>query len=95
VYLVAIIDWYSRLILAWGMSNTMGEEFCIEALNKSLQKGVPEIFNTDQGSQFTGNAFISTLLHHKIKPSMDGKGCATDNASIDLISHFSTKNIKI
>lgn len=83
VYLVAIIDWYSRLIMAWGMSNTMGQEFCIEALNKSLQKGTPEIFNTDQGSQFTGDAFISVLIEHKIKPSMDGKGRATDNAQIE------------
>lgn len=80
VYLVAIIDWYSRLITAWRMSNSMGEEFCIEALNESLHKGIPEIFNTDQGSQFTGNAFISILLAHEIKPSMDGKGRATDNA---------------
>lgn len=83
VYLVAVIDWYSRFILSWEMSNTMGEEFCIEALNRSLQKGVPEIFNTDQGSQFTGNAFISILLKHGIKPSMDGKGSATDNAQIE------------
>jgi len=80
VYLVAIIDWYSRLIVAWEMSNTMGEEFCIEALNRALQKEPPEIFNTDQGSQFTGHAFISILLEHGIKPSMDGKGRATDNA---------------
>lgn len=83
VYLVAIIDWYSRLITAWGISNTMGEEFCIEALNKSLLRGVPEIFNTDQGSQFTGDAFISTLLSFDIKPSMDGKGRATDNAAVE------------
>jgi putative transposase len=83
VYLVAIIDWYSRLIIAWGMSNTMGEEFCIEALNKSLQKGIPEIFNTDQGSQFTGEAFIFIILKYGIKPSMDGKGRATDNAPIE------------
>lgn len=80
VYLVAIIDWYSRFILAWEMSNTMGEEFCIEALNRALQKESPEIFNTDQGSQFTGNTFISILLERGIKPSMDGKGRATDNA---------------
>ena len=83
VYLVAVIDWHSRLIIAWEMSNTMGEGFCTEALNKSLQMGVPEIFNTDQGSQFTGNAFISILLAHGIKPSMDGKGRATDNAPIE------------
>ena len=83
VYLVAVIDWYSRLIMAWRMSNSMGEEFCIEALNEALQRGIPEIFNTDQGSQFTGDAFISVLLEHNIKPSMDGKGRATDNAPIE------------
>jgi putative transposase len=83
VYLVAIMDWHSRYVMASGMSNTMGEEFCIEALKKALQKGVPEIFNTDQGSQFTGNDFISILLEHGIKPSMDGKGRATDNAPIE------------
>jgi len=83
VYLVAIIDWYSRLVIAWKMSNTMGEEFCVDALNMALQMGTPEIFNTDQGSQFTGNAFIAVLLDRKIKPSMDGKGRATDNAPIE------------
>lgn len=83
VYLVAIIDWHSRLIITWRMSNTVGEEFCIEALNKSLQMGTPEIFNTDQGSQFTGDAFISILEKNEIKPSMDGKGRATDNAQIE------------
>jgi len=83
VYLVAVIDWYSRLILSWNMSNTMGEEFCIEALKKALQKGIPEIFNTDQGSQFTSHAFTSVLLEYNIKPSMDGKGRATDNAQIE------------
>ena len=83
VYLVAIIDWYSRLVIAWKMSNTMGEEFCVDTLNLALQMGTPEIFNTDQGSQFTGNAFIAVLLNHKIKPSMDGKGRATDNAQIE------------
>lgn len=83
VYLVAIIDWHSRMIMTCEMSNTMGEEFCTEALNKALQKGTPEIFNTDQGSQFTGDAFISILLEYGIKPSMDGKGRATDNAQIE------------
>lgn len=83
VYLVAIIDWHSRLILSWGMSNTMGEEFCIEALHKALLKDIPKIFNTDQGPQFTGNHFNQVLLDHNIKPSMDGKGRATDNAPIE------------
>lgn len=82
-YLVAVIDWYSRLILSWNMSNNMCEEFCIEALEHALKRGCPDIFNTDQGSQFTGNAFIKTLIDRDIEPSMDGKGRATDNAQIE------------
>lgn len=80
VYLVAIIDWHSRLIISFRISNSMGEDFCIDALDDALKRGTPDIFNTDQGSQFTGNAFISVILQHNIKPSMDGKGRATDNA---------------
>jgi len=83
VYLIAIIDWHSRLILSWAMSNTMQEEFCIDALQESLKRGIPTIFNTDQGSQFTGDKFLSILLAHNIQPSMDGKGRATDNAPIE------------
>ena len=85
VYLVAVIDWFSRFVLAWRMSNTMSEDFCIAALNEALQRGTPGIFNTDQGSQFTGDAFISTLLAHGIRPSMDGKGRATDNAQCERL----------
>jgi putative transposase len=83
VYLVAIIDWYSRFIMSWKMSNTMTENFCIETLQEALKRGRPEIFNTDQGSQFTGNSFISVILQNNICPSMDGKGRATDNAPIE------------
>jgi putative transposase len=83
VYLAAIIDWHSRLILAWNMSNNMSEEFCIETLEKALKRGTPQIFNTDQGSQFTGAAFLKVLTNKGIKPSMDGKGRATDNAHIE------------
>lgn len=83
VYLIAVIDWYSRFVMAWGMFNSMGEEVCIEVLKKALQKAIPEIFNTDQGSQFTGDAFLSVLLNNGIRPSMDGKGRATDNAHIE------------
>ena len=83
VYLVAVIDWHSRMIIEWGMSNYMGEEFCIEALEKALKRGMPRIFNTDQGSQFTGNSFLSIVLKNGIRPSMDGKGRATDNAQIE------------
>ena len=59
--LVAIIDWYSRYVLAWRLSNTLDADFCVEALEEALSKGKPEIFNTDQGSQFTGEAFIGLL----------------------------------
>lgn len=83
VYLVAVIDWHSRFILSSEMSNTMSEHFCIKALDDALKLGKPDIFNTDQGSQFTGNSFISILINSKIKPSMDGKGRATDNAPIE------------
>jgi putative transposase len=85
VYLVAIVDWHSRFVLSWRLSNSIDEDFCIEALLEALQMGTPEIFNTDQGSQFTGNAFISVLKSHRIEPSMDGKGRATDNAHIERI----------
>jgi len=81
VYLVAVIDWHSRMVLSWDMSNTMDEVFCTRVLESALERyGIPEIFNTDQGSQFTGDLFISTLLKNKIRPSHDGKGRATDNA---------------
>lgn len=83
IYLVAIIDWYSRFVLSWNISNFMGEEFCVDALEKAVKKGTPTIFNTDQGSQFTGYAFISVVIKNGIKPSMDGKGRATDNAPIE------------
>jgi putative transposase len=83
IYLVAVIDWHSRIVLSWNMSNFMGEEFCVDALEKALQKGTPDIFNTDQGSQFTGYAFISVVIKNGIRPSMDGKGRATDNAPIE------------
>jgi putative transposase len=83
VYLVAVIDWHSRLVLAWNISNFMGEEFCVDALQNSLKKGTPMIFNTDQGSQFTGDAFLSVVIDNGIQPSMDGKGRATDNSTIE------------
>ena len=83
VYLIAIIDWYSRFVMAWGMFNSMGEEVSIEVVERAFQKGIPEIFNTDQGSQFTGDTFLSVLLKNGIHPSMDGKGRATDNAHIE------------
>lgn len=83
-YLVAIVDWYSRAILSYRVSNTMEASFCVDALEEAIAKfGVPLIFNTDQGSQFTCNSFIEVLERNNIYISMDGKGRATDNAVIE------------
>ena len=78
LYLVAIMDWHSRYVLAWRLSNTMEVDFCVEALEDALGKAKPEIFNTDQGSQFTSEAFTRILLEQGIQISMDGKGRYTD-----------------
>ena len=84
VYLVAIMDLYSRQILSWKVSNTLDTSFCIEALEEALSKyGIPEIFNTDQGSQFTSLAFSEKLTENGIKISMDGKGRCIDNIFIE------------
>lgn len=86
MYLVAIMDWYSRKILSWRISNTMDEGFCIEALKEAIEKfGQPSIFNTDQGSQFTGAAWIKILENNRIQISMDGKGRAIDNVMIERV----------
>jgi len=78
MYLIAIMDWHSRKVLSWRLSNTLDVDFCCEALNEAIQKyGIPEIFNTDQGSQFTSFSFTNILKEHQIKISMDGKGCLT------------------
>lgn len=83
-YMVAIIDWYSRKILSYRISNTLDSYFCTEALKKALENySTPEIFNTDQGSQFTSRAFTTILKEHEIKISMDGKGRALDNIIIE------------
>ena len=75
MYLVAIMDWHSRRVLSWRLSNTMDTDFCIEALEEALERhGAPQIFNTDQGSQFTSEAFTDVLKRHEIAISMDGKG---------------------
>ncbi len=80
LYLVAVIDWRSRLVLSWRLSNTMDKTFCVEAVREALEKyGKPEIFNTDQGVQFTCEAFITTLSEQGIRISMDGKGRCLDN----------------
>ena len=86
VYLVAIVDWYSRRILAWRLSNTLTTDFCIEALQEALLRyGAPEIFNTDQGSQFTSAEFTGVLKQHGIRISMDGKGCWRDNVFVERL----------
>jgi len=80
LYLVAIIDWYSRFVLSWRLSNSLETTFCIEALNEALEHyGNPKIFNSDQGSQFTDHNFTKVLLDRGIKVSMDGKGRWMDN----------------
>jgi len=85
LYLVVIIDWYSRCVLAWRLSNTLGSEFCLEALHEALKKGKPEIFNTDQGSQFTSGEFIALLENHGVRVSMDGIGRYADNLFIERL----------
>ncbi|PKN65795.1 MAG: hypothetical protein CVU54_18520 [Deltaproteobacteria bacterium HGW-Deltaproteobacteria-12] len=85
-YLVAVMDWASRMVLAWRLSNTLDSSFCVEALEEAIANyGCPEIFNTDQGSQFTAEveAFTDTLQSNKITISMDGKGRWMDNVFID------------
>jgi putative transposase len=79
LYLVAIMDWYSRYVLSWRLSNSLDVSFCLEALEEALGQGCPDIFNTDQGSQFTSNDFIGMLLSKGIRISMDGRGRAFDN----------------
>lgn len=84
VYLTAVMDWSSRCILSWRLSNSLDAAFCIECLEEALERyGAPEIFNTDQGSQFTSDAFLKVLKDHKIRISMDGKGRALDNRMIE------------
>jgi len=84
VYLCAVMDWFARRILAWRLSNTMEAAFCVEVLEDALAKhGRPEIFNSDQGSQFSGMAFTSVLIKSEIAISMDGKGAWRDNVFVE------------
>lgn len=85
-YLVAIIDWYSRAVLAWRLSNMLDSDFCVEALKEALSAyGSPDIFNTDQGAQFTSNAFITELTKRDINISMDGRGRCLDNIFVERL----------
>ncbi len=86
VYLVAIMDWHSRRVLSWRMSNTLDSSFCVEALEEALARfGRPEIFNTDQGAQFTAEAFTQPLRNRGIAISMDGKGRCLDNVFVERL----------
>jgi len=85
MYLIAVIDWFSRYVLAWGISNTQDADFCVRVLKKALRRGTPKIFNTDQGSQFTSEAFLQPLIDAKIAISMDGRGRALDNVFVERL----------
>src|SRR5215467_14386395 len=84
-YLVVVIDWYSRYVLAWRLSNTMDTSFCLDALEDALRKGRPEILNTDQGAQFTSAAFTDKLEAAGVRISMDGRGRWLDNVFVERL----------
>lgn len=86
VYLTAVMDWYSRYVLSWEISVTMDDGFCVSSLERAIRRhGTPQIFNTDQGSQYTGAAFTNVLKSNAIQISMDGKGRAMDNIMIERL----------
>jgi putative transposase len=85
LYLMAIMDWHSRYVLTWKLSNTLENDFCVAALGEALSKGRPEIFNTDQGAQFTSEAFTQRLQERGIQISMDGKGRYLDNIFVERL----------
>jgi putative transposase len=85
LYLAAVMDWYSRYVLSWRLSNTLTGSFCLEALEDALSRSKPEIFNSDQGSQFTATAFTSRLEALGVAVSMDGRGRAIDNVFIERL----------
>ena len=86
VYLAAVVDWYSRRVLAWSVSITMDVQFCLDTVTEALARyPAPEIFNTDQGSQFTSRAFTDLLKDNDIRISMDGKGCWRDNVFVERL----------
>ena len=85
MYLAAVIEWFSRYVIAWRLSNTLDGGFCLELLNEALEHGRPEIFNTDQGVQFTAETFTSRLLEVVVQVSMDGKGRCLDNVFVERL----------
>jgi len=85
VYLTAVIDWHSRYVLSWKISNSLEGSFCLDVLDEALKKGKPDIFNTDQGAQYTSERFVGRLKEAGIKISMDGKGRALDNIFVERL----------
>jgi putative transposase len=84
-YLAAVMDWHSRYVLSWRLSNTLTSDFCVDAVNEALEYGTPEMFNTDQGSQFTSEDFVQVLQDRGIQISMDGRGRALDNIFVERL----------
>src|SRR4051794_12951504 len=85
MYLAAVIDWFSRYVITWGLSNTLDGGFCLEMLEDALREGKPEVFNTDQGVQFTAAAFTGRLEAAGVAVSMDGRGRALDNVFVERL----------
>ena len=85
VYLAAVIDWFSRFVVAWRLSSTLDGSFCLELLDDALSRGRPEVFNTDQGVQFTAEAFTGRLIAAGVAVSMDGRGRALDNVLVERL----------
>jgi putative transposase len=86
VYLFAVLDWASRRVLGWRLSNTLTTDFCLDAVQEAIiRHGLPTIFNTDQGYQFTSHEFAGLLTQHGIQISMDGKGCGRDNVFVERL----------
>jgi putative transposase len=85
MYLAAVIDWYSRYVVSWRLSNTLEGSFCLELLDEALRRGRPEVFNTDQGTQFTAEAFTGRLLSVGVAVSMDGRGRCLDNVFVERL----------
>lgn len=85
MYLFAVLDWASRRVLAWRLANTLTMDFCLDAVREAIIVWLPEIFNTDQGRQFTSQEFTGLLIHHGIQISMDGRGCWRDNVLVERL----------
>ncbi len=85
VYLTAVIDWFSRYVISWRLSNTLEPDFCVDALHEALARSQPKIFNTDQGSQYTSEQFLAPLIDHGVQISMDSKGRALDNIFVERL----------